>query len=107
VAARTREIATLRALGSAAAGVLSVLLESWWWRWPAAASRAAWRTCRFDGYRAATMNWQSSAGGVRVRRHTRLLLKGVLYAVAIGLVGRLFLPFAPARLPVVAALREM
>ena len=51
-----------------------------------------------------------ASGKHDVRRHARapgLLLKGVLYAALIGLLGGLFPAIRAARLPVAAALREM
>ncbi|MGH9337591.1 MAG: ABC transporter permease, partial [Vicinamibacteria bacterium] len=61
----------------------------------------------FDGFRAATMNWQSFSQVTFAFDVTaKLLLWGIFYAVLIGLVGGLFPAIRAARLPISAALRE-
>ena len=60
VSARTREIATLRALGFGGGSVvISVLFESLLLALVGGAVGAASAYFAFDGYRAATLNWQS------------------------------------------------
>ncbi|MBN2506255.1 MAG: ABC transporter permease [Verrucomicrobia bacterium] len=109
VAARTREIATLRALGfHSSPVVLSVLLESLLLALAGGTLGAALAYLVFDGYRAATMNWQSfSQVAFAFAVTPDLLLKGILYAAAIGLLGGLFPALRAARLSVIAALREL
>ena len=109
VASRTREIATLRALGFGSVPVVvSVLVEA------ALLSAvggllgglAAWAA--FDGYETATMNFQSfSQMAFSFAVTPRLLLIALVYAVVMGLVGGFLPAFRAARLPVVTALREL
>jgi putative ABC transport system permease protein len=108
VAARTREIATLRAIGFPAAPVVvSVMLESICLSLLGGAigGGAAWLA--FDGYRAATLNFQSfSQVAFAFTVTPALLIGGLVWALLIGLVGGLFPALRAARLPVSAALRE-
>lgn len=109
VATRTREIATLRALGFGGGPVvLSVLAESAVLALIGGAigGLAAWAI--FDGYQTATMNWQSfSQVAFAFAVTPRLLLQGLLYAFVMGIVGGLLPAIRAARLPVVTALREL
>jgi putative ABC transport system permease protein len=109
VAARTRELATLRALGfGGGAVVLSVMAESLTLALLGGATGAAVAWVGFDGFRAATMNWQSFSQVAFVFTVTpQLLAQGIGYAMAIGAVGGLFPALRAARLPVAQALREM
>ncbi|MBL6763316.1 MAG: ABC transporter permease [Verrucomicrobiae bacterium] len=109
VATRTREIATLRALGfNGLPVVVSILLESvvlalvggglggglaWW---------------AFDGYQASTINWQTfSQVAFAFDVTPSLLAQGIFYATVIGMVGGLFPAIRAARMPVATALREI
>ncbi|MFN2444947.1 MAG: ABC transporter permease [Vicinamibacterales bacterium] len=109
VATRTREIATLRALGFGGGPVvLSVLAESAVLALIGGVlgGLAAWAI--FDGYQTATMNWQSfSQVAFAFRVTPQLLAQGLLYALVMGLVGGLLPAVRAARLPVVTALREL
>ena len=109
VSARTREIATLRALGFGSSPVvISVLVESLCLALVGGALGAGSAYFAFDGFRAATMNWQSfSQVAFAFAVTPQLLLQGILYATAIGLVGGLFPAIRAARLPVARALREL
>lgn len=109
VSARTREIATLRALGFGSSPVvISVLVESLCLALVGGALGAGSAYFAFDGFRAATMNWQSfSQVAFAFAVTPQLLLQGILYATAIGLVGGLFPAIRAARLPVAQALREL
>jgi putative ABC transport system permease protein len=109
VSSRTREIATLRALGFGSVPVVvSVLAE-------AAALAAiggvlggalAWVV--FDGYQTSTINWQSfSQVAFAFRVSPTLLAQGFLCAVAMGIVGGILPAIRAARLPIVTALREL
>ena len=61
----------------------------------------------FDGYRAATLNWQSfSQVTFAFEVSAPLLLNGIGYALLIGFVGGLFPAIRAARLPGAVALRS-
>lgn len=108
VAARSREIATLKALGFGASPVVvSVIVESMVLATVGGTIGALLAWAGFDGYRAATMNWQSfSQITFAFDVNVALLVQGILYALAIGLVGGLFPAIRAARLPIAVALRE-
>jgi len=109
VASRTREIATLRALGFRAIPVMvSVLIESMLLALVGGALGAVIAYVGFNGYQAATMNWQSmSTVGFAFRVTPELLVRGLAYALLLGLLGGLLPAIRAARLPVVTALREL
>lgn len=108
VATRAREIATLRALGFGRLPVLlSVVGESLAIAAIGGALGALGAYFAFDGFETATMNWQSfSQVAFAFRVGPALLVAGVLYALALGLVGGLFPAVRAARMPVATALRE-
>jgi putative ABC transport system permease protein len=109
VAARAREIATLRALGFARSPVVvSVLVESLFLSiiGGAIGGLLAWAT--FDGYQTATMNWQSfSQVAFAFAVTPALLVQGLIYAALMGLLGGALPAVRAARLPIVTALREL
>ncbi|TNF71492.1 MAG: FtsX-like permease family protein [Acidobacteria bacterium] len=109
VSARTREIATLRALGfSGGPVVISVLLESLVLALVGGAIGGGLAWIAFDGFRAATINWSSFSQVTFAFDVTpSLLVQGIVYALLIGLVGGLFPAIRAARLPVATALREL
>ena len=109
VAARTREIATLRALGFGASPVVvSVLVESLLLSLVGGVGGGLLAWAAFDGYQTATMNWQSfSQVAFAFAVTPALLLSGLLYATVIGLVGGFLPALRAARLPVVSALRQL
>jgi putative ABC transport system permease protein len=109
VASRTREIATLRALGFGASPILlSVLIESLCLAILGGVLGGTAAYLAFDGFRAATINWQSfSQVAFAFDVNFRLLLQGVLWAVGIGLIGGLFPALRAARIPIARALREL
>jgi putative ABC transport system permease protein len=109
VSARTREIATLRALGFGSGPVvISILVESVCLALAGGAVGGGLAYFVFDGYRAATMNWQSfSQVAFAFDVTPGLLVQGVIYATAIGLIGGLFPAIRAARLPIAKALREL
>jgi putative ABC transport system permease protein len=108
VSARTREIATLRALGFGAGPVvISVLMEAMFLALLGGLVGAGLAYVAFDGFRAATINWQSFSQVAFAFDVTPVLLaKGIFYAAVIGLAGGLFPAIRAARLPIAAALRE-
>jgi putative ABC transport system permease protein len=109
VSARTREIATLRALGFGGSPVvLSVLFEALLLALIGGALGSAGAYLAFDGYRAATINWQSFSQVTFAFAVTpALLVQGTLYSLVMGFFGGLFPAIRAARLPVAAALREL
>ena len=109
VAARTREIATLRALGFGRGPVVfSVLSESLVLAAIGAALGAAVAYFGFNGIRTSTLNWQSfSQVAFAFKVTPQLLVLGTAIALAIGVVGGLLPAIRAARLPVATALREL
>jgi putative ABC transport system permease protein len=108
VAARSKEIATLRALGFRGSPVVvSVLLESLAIAVLGGALGALGAWLAFDGYQAATMNWQSfSQVAFAFAVTPGLLVFAIVYAALLGLFGGLLPALRAARLPVASALRE-
>ena len=109
VSSRSREIATLRALGFGGGPVvLSVLAESLVLAAIGGTLGAVLAYLAFDGYRTATLNWQTfSQVAFAFRVTPKLLVQGIIYAILMGLVGGLFPAVRAARLPVATALREL
>lgn len=109
VAARTREIATLRALGfGRGAIVIALMIESLALALVGGAAGAGIAWLAFDNFHAATMNWQSfSQVAFAFAVTPQLLAQGVVWAALIGLVGGLLPAIRAARQPIAAALREL
>ena len=109
VATRSREIATLRALGFGSGPVvISVLAESLLLAAVGGGIGAAFAYYAFNGFRAATINWQSfSQVAFAFSVTPTLLMLGTGIALAIGLLGGLLPAIRAARLPVATALREL
>ena len=109
VSARTREIATLRALGFGSGPVvISVLLESLGMALVGGAVGAAAAYVAFNDFKTSTINWQTfSQIAFAFKVTPPLLVLGVLWAVFIGFIGGLFPAIRAARLPIAAALREL
>ncbi len=109
VASRTREIATLRALGFGNFPVVfSVLTEAVVLSIVGGliGGLAAWAA--FDGYQTSTMNFQSfSQVAFSFAVTPALLGQALVYSVLMGLLGGLFPAWRAARLPIVTALREL
>lgn len=108
VAARTREVATLRALGfGSGAVVVSVLAEAMLLALGGGALGAAAAWLFFDGYRTSTLNWDTFSQVTFAFDVTpALLVQGTVFALVLGLFGGLLPALRAARLPVTAALRE-
>ena len=109
VSARTREIATLRALGfGGGAVIVSVMLESLVLALVGGTLGGAIAYLAFNGFHAATVNWQSFSQVTFAFDVTQqLLAQGIVGAMTIGLIGGLLPAIRAARLPIAAALREM
>lgn len=109
ISARTREIATLRALGfSSGPVVVSVLAEGLLLGLVGGLLGGGLAWAAFHGFQTSTINWQSFSQVTFAFAVTPgLLARGIVYALAIGLVGGLFPAIRAARLPVATALREL
>ena len=108
VAARSREIATLEAVGFGGSAVMvSVIVEALLLALAGGLIGAIGAWLAFDGYRTATMNWQTfSQVAFAFDVTPNLMLGAIGYALIIGLIGGLFPAIRAARLPVSLALRE-
>jgi putative ABC transport system permease protein len=109
VASRSREIATLRALGfNSTSVVVSVLAESLVLGGIGGIIGAIGAYLAFDGFQTSTMNFQTfSQVAFAFRVTPQLFLTGLVYALAIGLIGGLLPAIRAARLPISRALREL
>ena len=109
VSTRTREIATLRALGFNTASVLiSVLAESLALAAIGGLVGGLTAYFAFNGYQTSTMNFQTFSQVAFAFAVTRsLLIQGLSYALIMGLVGGLMPAIKAARLPIATALREL
>ena len=109
VVTRTREIATLRALGFGSMPVLlSVIGESIFLALCGGVIGGALAFLIFNGYQTSTMNWQTfSQVAFAFAVTPALLVQGILYSLAMGLIGGIFPAFRAARLPISQALREL
>ena len=109
VSARTREIATLRALGFGSGPVvISVLLESLVLAMTGGILGGGASYLMFNDFHAATMNWSSfSQVAFAFAVTPRLLLEGALCAGAIGFIGGLFPAIRAVRIPIATGLREL
>lgn len=109
VAARTREIATLRALGfGRGAIVVALMIESVVLALTGGVLGGLIAYAGFNNFHAATMNWQSFSQVTFAFAVTpELLVRGIVWATIIGVVGGLLPAIRAARLPIAAALREL
>jgi len=109
VSSRTREIATLRALGFNTSSVLvSVLTESLALAALGGLAGGIAAYLAFNGYETSTMNFQTFSQVAFAFAVTPALLgQGLFYALVMGLVGGLLPAVRAARLPIASALREL
>ena len=109
VASRTREIATLRALGFNTTSVLvSVLAESLALAALGGLAGGMLAYLAFNGYQTSTMNFQTfSQVAFAFAVTAPLLIQGLSYAIVMGLIGGLWPAIRAARLPIPSALREL
>ncbi len=109
VSTRSREIATLRALGFNTTSVLvSVLTESLALAAIGGAIGGVLAYFAFNGYQTSTMNFSTfSQVAFAFQVTPQLLGMGLTYALLMGLIGGLFPALRAARLPIPSALREL
>jgi putative ABC transport system permease protein len=109
VASRTREIATLRALGFNTLSVLiAVLAESVALAALGGLVGGLAAYLAFNGYQTSTMNFQTfSQVAFAFAVTPALLAQGLMYSLTMGLVGGLLPAIRAARLPIASALREL
>jgi putative ABC transport system permease protein len=109
VASRSREIATLRALGFGSVPVVvSVLAEAVALSFTGGVIGGLVAWAAFDGYQTSTMNFQSfSQVAFAFAVTPSLLVVALAYAVLMGVLGGLLPAIRAARLPVVTALRQI
>jgi putative ABC transport system permease protein len=108
VATRTREIATLRAVGFRATPVVaSVMLETMLLALAGGALGAGIAWLLFDHYTASTLGSNFTQIVFAFRVTPELLWRGIKWALAMGLLGGLFPALRAARHSVTEGLREL
>jgi putative ABC transport system permease protein len=109
VSTRTREIATLRALGfNTTSVVISVLVESLALGALGGIAGGLLAYVAFNGYQTSTMNFQTfSQVAFAFAVTPRLLLQGLTWALSMAFIGALLPALKAARLPIASALREL
>lgn len=109
VAGRTREIATLRALGFGSSPVIiSVLVESVALSLTGGVLGAGVAYFVFNGFQASTMNFQTfSQIAFAFAVTPRLLVLAILTATVLGLLGGFLPALRAAKIPIAAGLRAM
>src|SRR5690606_5740344 len=109
VSARTREIATLRALGFGSFPVvISVIVEALLLALVGSIVGMLISYFAFNGIRASTLNFGSFTQlSFAFTVTPDLLLQGLIYAILLGLIGGLLPSLRAARLPIATGLREL
>jgi putative ABC transport system permease protein len=109
VSTRTREIATLRALGfNTTSVVISVLAESLALGALGGVAGGILAWAAFNGYQTSTINFQTfSQVAFAFAVTPSLLAQGLTYALIMAFVGGLLPALKAARLPIASALREL
>jgi putative ABC transport system permease protein len=109
VSTRSREIATLRALGfNTTSVIVSVLVESLALGAIGGVIGGLAAYFGFNGYQTSTINFQTfSQVAFAFRVTPELLVTGLVYSLLMGLVGGLLPAIRAARLPIPSALREL
>jgi putative ABC transport system permease protein len=108
VAARSTEIATLRALGYGGLPVgVSVIIEALLLGLIGGCLGAAVAYIAFDGLQTSTMNYQSfTQVSFAFSVTPALIITGTVYALLLALIGGLFPAVHAARRPIIAGLRQ-
>jgi putative ABC transport system permease protein len=108
VAARAREIATLRALGFGPSSVVASFVFESLLIALVGGIVGCLATVPVNGVGVSTMNWQTFSHLAFAFRVTPTLVAlGLLFALGMGLIGGLLPAIRAARLPVASALREL
>jgi putative ABC transport system permease protein len=109
VSARTREIATLRALGFGSSPVVtSVLAEAMLIGLIGGVIGMLISWFAFNGLRASTMNFATFSQITFAFMVTpKVLMQGLIYGLALGFIGGLLPSLRAARLPITTGLREL
>jgi putative ABC transport system permease protein len=109
VSARTREIATLRALGFGSTPVvISVLAEALLIGIVGGVAGALFSYFAFNGMRASTMNFSTFSQITFAFTVTpQILVTGLVYALGLAFIGGLLPSVRAARLPITTGLREL
>jgi putative ABC transport system permease protein len=109
VSSRTREIATLRALGFGSAPVItSVLVEGLLIGLVGGVVGMVVSYVAFNGVRASTMNFATFSQLTFAFTVTpALLVQGLIYALILGFIGGLLPSLRAAKLPITTGLREL
>ncbi|HEY0940328.1 MAG TPA: ABC transporter permease [Steroidobacter sp.] len=109
VSARTREIATLRALGFGSAPVVtSVLAEALLIGLAGGVVGMIVSYIAFNGVRASTLNFATFSQLTFAFTVTpQLLVQGLVYALILGFIGGLLPSLRAAKLPITTGLREL
>lgn len=108
VAARSREIATLRAIGFGGLPVvLSVMIEALVLALAGGAIGAAVAYVLFNGFSVSTLGQNFTQVVFAFKVTPALVVRGLIIAVVIGMIGGFLPAIRAARMPVTAALREL
>ena len=108
VAARSREIATLRAIGFGGMPVvLSVMIESLVLALIGGAIGAVVAYVLFNGFSVSTLGQNFTQVVFAFKVTPALVVRGLIIAVAIGMIGGFLPAIRAARMPVTTALREL
>ena len=108
VASRSREIATLRALGFGGAGVITAFLFESMIIAAAGGVTGCLAALPLNGLTTSTLNWQTFSQVAFAFRVTPGLLGGGLcFALAMGFLGGFLPALRAARLPIASALRDL
>jgi len=108
VAARAREIATLRAIGFGGLPVvLSVMIESLVLALVGGAIGAAIAYVLFNGFSVSTLGQNFTQVVFAFKVTPALVVRGLVIAVIIGMIGGFLPAIRAARMPVTTALREL
>ena len=108
VSGRTREIATLRAIGfSAMPIVVSVMIEALILSLLGGTTGAIVAWALFNGHGVNALGGNFSQLVFRLTVTSALMFQGIVWALTIGLIGGLFPAIRAGRLPVTEALRAL